>query len=203
VRLIPRDEAFFDMFEQLAERISKSAKLLRQLFAEPGVSERLVAEIKSLEHEADELTREIISRIDQTFVTPIDREDIHLLTTNLDDVIDLLDGTARRTEMYQLGETRQAAIRMCDVLVKAADHLYKGVRLVRKAKLVAEHARSVKLLEEEGDAIYRDAVVELFSGTPDPLDVIKWKDVYDKLEDAVDRCEDVANVLESIALKHS
>jgi uncharacterized protein Yka (UPF0111/DUF47 family) len=105
--------------------------------------------------------------------------------------------------MYRLAEPRQAAIRMCDVLVNAADHLYKGVRLVRKAKLVAEHARSVKLLEEEGDQIYREAVEELFSGTPDPLDVIKWKDVYDKLEDAVDRCEDVANVLESIALKHS
>jgi hypothetical protein len=203
VRLIPRDEAFFDMFEQLAERISKSAALLRRVFAEPGVSEVLVADIKTLEHEADELTREIISRIDQTFVTPIDREDIHLLTTNLDDVIDLLDGTARRTEMYKLGEPRQAAIRMCDVLVSAADHLYKGVRLVRKAKLVAEHARSVKLLEEEGDSIYREAILELFSGSPDPLDVIKWKDVYDKLEDAVDRCEDVANVLESIALKHS
>lgn len=203
MRLIPRDEAFFDMFEQLAERISKSAKLLRQVFAEPGRSESLAAEIKTLEHEADELTREIISRIDQTFVTPIDREDIHLLTTNLDDVIDLLDGTARRTQMYKLAEPRDAAIRMCDVLVNAAEHLYKGVRLVRKAKLVAEHARSVKLLEEEGDAIYRQAIEELFSGTPDPLDVIKWKDVYDKLEDAVDRCEDVANVLESIALKHS
>ena len=203
MRLIPRDEAFFEMFEQLAERITASAKLLRRLFAEPGMSDQLVADIKTLEHEADELTREIISRIDQTFVTPIDREDIHLLTTNLDDVIDLLDGAARRTEMFHLRDTREPAIRMCDVLVKSADHLYKGVRLVRKAKLVAEHARSVKLLEEEGDAIYREAIQDLFAGTPDPMDVIKWKDVYDKLEDAIDRCEDVANVLESIALKHS
>jgi hypothetical protein len=203
VRLIPRDEAFFDMFEQLAERISASAKLLRRLFSEPGMSEALVSNIKTLEHEADELTREIISRIDQTFVTPIDREDIHLLTTNLDDVIDLLDGAARRTEMYHLKDSREPAIRMCDVLVNSADHIYKGVRLVRKAKLVAEHARSVKLLEEEGDAIYREAMQELFAGSPDPMEVIKWKDVYDKLEDAIDRCEDVANVLESIALKHS
>jgi predicted phosphate transport protein (TIGR00153 family) len=203
VRLIPRDEAFFDMFEQLAERISASAKLLRRLFSEPGMSEALVSDIKTLEHEADELTREIISRIDQTFVTPIDREDIHLLTTNLDDVIDLLDGAARRTEMYHLKDSREPAIRMCDVLVNSADHIYKGVRLVRKAKLVAEHARSVKLLEEEGDAIYREAMQELFAGSPDPMEVIKWKDVYDKLEDAIDRCEDVANVLESIALKHS
>ena len=203
MRLIPRDEAFFDMFEQLAERISASAKLLRRLFSEPGMSEALVSNIKTLEHEADELTREIISRIDQTFVTPIDREDIHLLTTNLDDVIDLLDGAARRTEMYHLKDSREPAIRMCDVLVNSADHIYKGVRLVRKAKLVAEHARSVKLLEEEGDAIYREAMQELFAGSPDPMEVIKWKDVYDKLEDAIDRCEDVANVLESIALKHS
>jgi hypothetical protein len=203
VRLIPRDEAFFDMFEQLAERISASAKLLRRLFSEPGMSDALVSDIKTLEHEADELTREIISRIDQTFVTPIDREDIHLLTTNLDDVIDLLDGAARRTEMYHLKDSREPAIRMCDVLVNSADHIYKGVRLVRKAKLVAEHARSVKLLEEEGDAIYREAMQELFAGSPDPMEVIKWKDVYDKLEDAIDRCEDVANVLESIALKHS
>lgn len=203
MRLIPRDEQFFDMFEQLAERISNSAKLLRRLFAEPGMSEALVSDIKTLEHEADELTREIISRIDQTFVTPIDREDIHLLTTNLDDVIDLLDGAARRTEMFHLEESKEPAIRMCDVLVKSADHIYKSVRLVKKTKLVAEHARSVKLLEEEGDAIYREAILELFRGSPDPLEVIKWKDVYDKLEDAIDRCEDVANVLESIALKHS
>lgn len=203
MRLIPRDEAFFDMFEQLAHRIFESAKLLRRLFAEPAMRERLAAEIKVLEHEADELTRDVIARIDQSFVTPIDREDIHLLTTNLDDVIDLLDGAARRTEMYRITDSREPAIRMCDVLIKAGDHIQKGVRLVRKAKLVAEHAKDVKLLEEEGDAIYREAIEALFSGTPDPLEVIKWKDVYDKLEDAIDRCEDVANVLESIALKHS
>jgi predicted phosphate transport protein (TIGR00153 family) len=203
VRLIPRDEAFFDMFEQLADRITQCARLLEELFGRPGRGDDLVARIKELEHEADELTRDVINRIDKSFVTPIDREDIHLLVTSLDDVIDLLDGTARRTVMYHLSDTRQPALRMCRVLVATADHLQKGVRQVKKSKTLSEHAKAVKVLEEEGDAIYREAMESLFAGTPDALEVIKWKDVYDKLEDAIDRCEDVANVLESIAIKHA
>ncbi len=203
VRLIPRDEAFFDMFAELASRLTGSAKLIGQLMAEPSRVDEYTGAIKRLEHEADSITHDVIARIDKTFVTPIDREDIHILATSIDDVIDMIDGAARRTVMYRITETREPARRLADVLARAADCLEIGVRNLRKSKAVSELSREVKRLEEEGDAIYHEAIGALFRGTPDPIEVIKWKDVYDKLEDAIDRCEDVANVLESISLKHA
>ncbi|HEU4563834.1 MAG TPA: DUF47 family protein [Gemmatimonadaceae bacterium] len=203
MRLIPRDEAFFDMFAELATRLTGTARLIGQLFADPAHLDTHTAAIKKLEHEADIITHDVISRIDKSFVTPIDREDIHLLATSLDDVIDLIDGAARRAEMYRIRDTREPARKLCDVLVRAGDRIESGVRGLRKARVVSEANRDVKRLEEEGDAIYHSAVGGLFAGTPDPLEVMKWKDIYDKLEDAIDRCEDVANVLESIALKHA
>jgi predicted phosphate transport protein (TIGR00153 family) len=203
VRLIPRDEKFFDMFAELATRLSGTAHLIGQLFADPARLEEHASAIKKLEHEADHLTHKVVSRIDKSFVTPIDREDIHMLATSLDDVIDLIDGAARRAEMYRIRETREPAKALCGVLARCADRISAGVSGMKKASVVSEANRDVKKLEEEGDAIYHDAVGALFVGTPDPLEVIKWKDIYDKLEDAIDRCEDVANVLESIALKHA
>jgi predicted phosphate transport protein (TIGR00153 family) len=203
VRLIPRDEAFFDMFAQLAARLTETARLIGQLFAEPERLAAHTAAIKKVEHQADNLTHDVISRIDKSFVTPIDREDIHLLATTLDDVIDLLDGAARRAEMYHVRETREPARQLCVVLVHAADCIEAAVGAIRKSRVVAERSREIKRLEEEGDAIYHAAIGDLFAGTPDAIEVIKWKDIYDKLEDAIDRCEDVANVLESISLKHA
>ena len=203
VRLIPRDETFYDMFAELAARLTGSAKLIGQLMAEPQRVEQHTSAIKRLEHEADSITHDVIARIDKTFVTPFDREDIHTLATSIDDVIDMIDGAARRTVMYRITETREPAKKLAQVLAQAADCVEAGVRSMRKPKQVSDMSREVKRLEEEGDAVYHEAIGALFRGTPDPIEVIKWKDVYDKLEDAIDRCEDVANVLESIALKHA
>ena len=203
MRLIPRDEQFFDLFNQLAQRLADSARLLQKLFADPAHIGEYVAAIKELEHQADHLTHDVIDRIDRSFVTPLDREDIHLLASRLDDVIDLLDGTARRAQMFHLTETREPARKLTEVLVRAADCLVEAVGGMKKPKVVQERAREIKLMEEEGDAIYHSAIGELFKGTPNPLDVIRWKDLYDKLEDALDQCDDVANVLESISIKNS
>lgn len=203
MRLIPRDVAFFEMFEQLASRLTASAKLLSQLFAEPARLEQFTAAIKTVEHEADTITHDIISRIDKSFVTPIDREDIHLLASRLDNVVDLVDGTARRAAMFHITEVQQPARKLCDVLVLACDALEGAVLRMKDSKVVVEAGRQVKMREEEGDALYHEAVGALFRGTPDPLEVIKWKELYDTLERALDQCEDVANVLESIALKHA
>lgn len=191
------------MFADLAERLVRASRLLRELLAEPARLDRLITGIKQVEHEADEITRDIINRIDKTFVTPIDREDIHLLASALDNVIDLVDGTARRAAMFHLTEVREPARRLADVLVRSADTLAESVAHMKEPKFVAERSRTVKQLEEEGDALYHEAVGALFAGTPDPLEVIKWKEMYDVLERALDECEDVANVLESIALKHA
>ena len=203
MRLIPRDTAFFAMFEQLAKRLTTSSRLLSELFANPAQLDQLVSAIKAVEHEADTITHDIISRIDKSFVTPIDREDIHLLASRLDNVVDLVDGTARRAQMFHITDVHESARKLCDVLIHATECIEAAVLRMKDARFVVEQGRQVKLREEEGDAIYHEAVGELFLGSPDPLEVIKWKELYDTVERALDQCEDVANVLESIALKHA
>ena len=202
MRLIPRDEKFFDLFAELGVRITQSAKLVCELFAHPERTAELVGRVKEVEHEADNITRGVIERIDKSFVTPIDREDIHLLASALDNVIDLLDGTARRVEMFHITETKPAAQQLAQVLERAAGQIEHGVASMKRPKEVTASSVAIKALEEEGDAIYHRAVGELFAGTPDPLEVIKWKEIYDTLERAIDQCEDVANVIQSVALKN-
>ncbi|HKT06659.1 MAG TPA: DUF47 family protein [Gemmatimonadaceae bacterium] len=203
MRLIPRDTAFFAMFEQLSKRLTAAARLLAGLFAEPTRLDHFASAIKLVEHEADTITHDIIARIDQTFVTPFDREDIHLLASRLDNVVDLVDGTARRAAMFHVTDVHEAAKKICEVLIRATDAIEAAVAHMKDVRFVVEKGREIKMREEEGDALYHEAVGELFRGKPDPLEVIKWKELYDTLERALDQCEDVANVLESIALKHA
>lgn len=203
MRFLPKDEGFFGLFDQLSARLKSSSSLLKELFSEPNRLMELTKKIKDEEHAADALTYEIMQRIDRSFVTPLDREDIHLLANRLDNVVDLMDGTARRAKMYHIDQRRDAAIALTSVLVECSDVIAAGVKDIRKPAEVHKAARKVKELEEKADAIYSEAIEKLFSGKPDALDVIKWKEIYDNLEHAVDECEDVANVLESISLKNS
>lgn len=203
MRLIPRDEHFFDMFAQIAQRITASVTLLHELFSNPARIHHYESAIKDVEHEADQLVAQVNTRIDTSFVTPLDREDIHRLATRLDNVVDLIDGTARRAVMFRITDTRPAALKLTEVLVRAGRTIEEQVRDIKKPKAVVECGRRIKQLEEEGDALYHAAVGELFDGQPDALEVIKWKELFDKLEEALDECEDVSNVLESIALKNS
>ena len=191
------------MFAALASRVTASAKLLHTLFREPERLAELVGAIKELEHEADGLTHDVIELIDTSFITPIDREDIHLLASRLDDVIDLIDGTARRAQMFRIKDVHQPAIDLAAILVRASEAVERAVTSVKKTKFVVKASTIVKVLEEEADALYHEAMGQLFDGRPDPLDVIKWKELYDTIERAIDQCEDVANTLESIALKNN
>lgn len=201
--LFPRDEQFFPMFSEMARRLTGCAELIAQMFAEPERIDELVTEIKRLEHEADVMTREINARIDRSIVTPLDREDIHLLAGRLDNVIDLLDGTARRVQMFHVRQMRPEAARLADVLRRAAACIQAAVDHLKKPRLMLEHTSKLKALEEEGDAIYFEAVHALFANAAgDPLEVIKWKELFDKLEDAIDECDHVSHVLESIAIKN-
>src|SRR5262245_23748565 len=174
-RLIPRDEQFFDLFDQLTTHLVTTARMLSELFATPSQVADHVRAIKDVEHKADVLTHDINQRIDRSFVTPIDREDIHMLATRLDDVIDLIDGTSRRFEMLHIGAVKDPAKELARVLVKAAEEIQVSVKSIRKPRIVGKHAATIKQLEEEGDGIYHAAVGELFAGSPDPLDVMKWK----------------------------
>ena len=202
-RLIPRDEGFFDLFNELAKRLVTSAALLRDLFAHPERLAELAAAVKVVEHEADHLTHDVSMRLDSTFITPLDREDIHSLAQELDNVVDLIDGTARRATMFHIHETREPAKRLCEILMQQVKHLERAVTQIRDPRAVAMATREVKALEAQGDTIYHDAMGALFAGQPDPLDVMKWKEIYDTIEETLDRCQTVAIVLESISLKNS
>ncbi|MEO5817574.1 MAG: DUF47 family protein [Gemmatimonadaceae bacterium] len=202
-RLIPRDEEFFSLFNKLAEHLRTAAQLLDQLFSAPQRTAELVKQIKDVEHLADQLTLDIGVRIDKSFITPIDREDIHLLASRLDDVIDRLDGTARRVVMLHINEVREPAKQMAHVIVRAADHIAKAVVSIKRPSEVAIQAAEIKKLEEEGDALYHGAVGALFAGTPDAIEVIRWKEVYESLETAIDQCMGVANAVHSISIKNS
>jgi predicted phosphate transport protein (TIGR00153 family) len=204
VRLIPRDEGFFEMFAEIAGCLTGAATRLAQMFGDPSRLTELVREIKELEKRADNLTHGVSVRIDSSFVTPLDREDIHLLATRLDNVVDLIDGTARRAVMFHIRESRQPARQMADVLCRSTEIIGRMIADMKKPRNVAENTLAMKQLEEEGDAIYFEAIGGLFDGgRTEPLEVIKWKEIYDHIEHTIDECEHVALVLESIAIKNS
>jgi hypothetical protein len=202
-RLLPRDDQFFELFDQLAAYLVTTATMLDQLFGDVQHTNDHVRAIKDIEHKADMLTLSVNQRLDKSFITPFDREDIHMLVSRLDDVIDLLDGTSRRFEMLHITSVLPAAKQMSGVLCRAATEIQGAVAGMRKPAIVNQHVALIKQLEEQGDAIYHEAVGALFAGKPDPLEVMKWKEMYDTLEGAIDSCMGVAQVLQSISLKNA
>jgi uncharacterized protein Yka (UPF0111/DUF47 family) len=206
MRLLPRDEKFFDLFSSVANSSVEAAKLQVDLLKADSMHRRpIVDAIKRLEHQADQVTHEVVTRLDRVFITPLDREDIHLLASRLDDVVDLIDGTASRVQMYQAGEAPPGAVLMADVVLRATQQLLVAVVGLEKNKdrVVLGACAQVKRLEEEGDSLYHEWVARLFDGSPDALMVIKWKEIYDTLEKTLDHMEDAGNVLESISIKHA
>jgi uncharacterized protein len=206
MRLLPRDEKFFDLFTSVASLSVEAARLQLDLLRSDSLRRPAIVDaIKRLEHEADEVTHEVVTRLDRVFITPLDREDIHMLASRLDDVMDLIDGAAHRVEMYHAGAAPPGAVLLADVVVRATQALLIAVQSLEKNKnrTVLDACEQVKRLEEEGDTIYHEWVARLFDGSPDPLVVIKWKEIYDTLENTLDHMEDVGNVLESISIKHA
>jgi predicted phosphate transport protein (TIGR00153 family) len=206
VRLLPRDERFFDLFTSVASLNVEAAQHLRDLFI-VSVDRRahLVEAIKRLEHQADQITHELVTRLDRSFITPLDREDIHLLASRLDDVLDRIDCTARRTQIFRSGQAPQGVVILADVIVRATEQLLNAVKILQKGKagVVIKACIEVKKLEEEGDATYSEWLGRLFDDERDPIALVKWKEIYDTMEKTLDQAEDVANILESIAIKHA
>ncbi len=204
VRLLPREEEFFDLFAEVASRSHEAAGHLLELFT--GAPERVTycAEaIKRLEHEADQVTHEVVNRLDRTFITPIDREDIHLLASDLDDVIDRIDAIARRAHVLKLGATPVGVKELCQIIQRITAEVLEGVKHLRKNKDVLPHCTEAKRLEEEGDAIFLESLGRLFDEETDPIRLIKWKEILDTLEQTIDEAEDVANDIESISIKNA
>lgn len=206
MRLLPRDERFFDLFTQVATLNVEAAKQLHQLLQADEQRRGPIAEaIKRCEHQADELTHEVVSRLDRSFITPLDREDIHLLASRLDDILDRIDGAARRSTIFRPGAAPAGVVMLAEVIHRATEALLSAVQELNtgKTQTIIAACIQVKRMEEEGDAIYHEWLARLFDGNTEALTVMKWKEIYDTLEKTLDQAEDVANVLESVAIKHS
>lgn len=203
MKLFSKDETFFDHFRQLAVHIGSAASLLRNIFENPTDAQRIASEIKRVETEGDQIVHLINQRIDTSFVTPLDREDIHLLAKRLDNVIDLINGAARRVVMFRVTESRPGGVEMASILERAGSEILTSIADITKRQKMMAHGRTIKALEEEGDARYAEAVGALFDRELPAIEVLKWKEIFDALEEAIDECEDVSNALESIAVKNS
>jgi predicted phosphate transport protein (TIGR00153 family) len=201
--LIPRERRFYDLFEQQAATIVCSAGLLEQALADVANLPTRRREIKDLEHRGDDLTHEIIRALNRTFVTPFDREDIYELAAGLDDILDYVEEVADTTNLYRITTIPEPAHELARLLAQAVAQLEQAIGRLESGREGDEHVIEVHRLEDVGDSISRHAIAELFSGQRPPLEVIKLKDLYGLLEDALDRCEDVANVLEGIAIKNA
>lgn len=202
-RLIPREARFFDDFVALAEQIRRGASLLEEMLAKERPIWDKADEIKEVEHKCDFLTHEIIQRLHRTFVTPLDREDIHTLARSLDDVMDAIDASAAFVRLYRIDSVRPDARELARTIKASADQMVLALQALERRTGVAEPAVEINRLENEADRIHQGAVRLLFDEERDPIVVMKWKEILDFLEEATDRCEDVANVLEGVVVKHS
>jgi len=201
-RLIPREEKFFTDFITLADRIVSGATLLERMLASDPPAWDTALQIKQIESECDSLTHNIIQRLNQTFVTPIDREDIHALAKSLDDVMDAIDAAAAVTRRYRMSQLRYGARELASLTWQSAMQVKVAVEALERKKDVHQLAVEVNRLENAADDIHDEALRRLFEEERDAITVIKWKEVLDLLEEATDRCEDCANVLESVVVKH-
>ena len=201
-RLIPREERFYEDFLAMAQHIREGAILLSELFGGERVATDRVEKIKGVEHKCDFLLHELMRRLNQTFVTPIDREDIHALGGALDDVMDAIDEAASLVVTYRIDSVRNGAAELSDIIRRQADELHTGISRLEKRKGVLEQCVQINHLEHEADGIHQKVVGALFDEERDPIMILKWKEIFDMLEAATDRAEDVANQLENIVLKH-
>jgi len=201
-RLIPREEKFYSDFQALADELQTGARLLEEMLAPERPVWDKADQIKEVEHKCDFLTHEIILRLNRTFVTPLDREDIHELARSLDDVMDAIDASASRVRLYRLESVRFGARELAQIITACTRQVRLGLEALEQKKGLITHAVEINRLENEADRAHQQAVGRLFDEERDPLAVIKWKETLDFLEDATDRCEDVANVLEGVMVKH-
>lgn len=202
--LIPKDEKFFEMFRQMGAIITEGAEALCQMlnnFSDPKASQQL---IKEIEHKGDHQTHEIIRKLNKTFVTPFDREDIYALASGLDDILDLIDASAQRFVMYRVDAPTPAAKELADIILRSCRAVEKSLELLGgKNDDICASCVDINALENEADRACREAVSKLFDEEQDPIQLIKWKEIYETLEKATDKCEDAANILESVVMKNA
>jgi uncharacterized protein len=199
----PRDRAYFELFEEAGRNIQLSAELLDTLLSDYPDNKHLAQEIRDCEHEGDRITHEILDRLNHTFVTPIDREDILALASALDDIVDYIEEVADYLGLYKIEAPMDQAIKLADVIKRASEQIAEAMPLLRGFKDISAYTVEINRLENEGDKITREAIASLFDGGIDPMVVIRWKDLFERLEAAIDATEHVAHILEGIVIKNS
>jgi predicted phosphate transport protein (TIGR00153 family) len=201
--LIPRENKFFDLFVQDAANVVAAARVLEQMLHHYDERERLASQLRDMEHHGDVMSHDIGRALEATFVTPFDREDIIGLINRLDDVVDLIEEVADTFILYGIDEPSPVALQQCEIIVQQCEQIQEALGTLSTFKGLDKYWIEIHRLENEGDRIVRRGIAELFKNGGDPIDVVKWKDVYGLLEETVDACEDVANVIEHIVVKHA
>lgn len=203
MRLIPKDGSFFVMFGHMCSNLIEGAQVLVDIFNNfQGLNEK-VKLIKEIEHRGDDMTHEILTKLNQTFITPFDREDIHRLTSSIDDVLDFINSAGERLVLYKITNPPPAAGVMAKLILEQSEEISKAVSQLKGNKHVLEHCVEVNRLENEADRVTREAIGSLFEHERDPITLIKIKELLETLEEATDRAEDAADVLESVVLKNN
>lgn len=205
MKLFPKDIDFFEIFDRASQNLTKAARLLVVMMENFDDIENRAKEIYEVEQEGDILTHEIMKQLNKTFITPIDREDMHALAASLDDVLDLIWGAADRIVVFKIGSSTPEAVSMAKDLLATAEVINKAIHKLKEKNYshVQEYCIEINRLENRVDRDFRDALGKLFDELKDPVLIIKWKEIYEHLEDASDKCEDVANVIEAIVLKYA
>jgi uncharacterized protein len=202
--LLPREDQYFSYFSQMTSYIHDAANLLVEMLGKDDNDlSTYVQQIKSIEHACDNLTHTVSTSLNKTFITPFDREDIYTLSSALDDIVDLIDDAARAVVMYDVKGMTAHARNFSKVIQAMSIQLHEIVKTLSKPTNITARLVELHRLENEGDDIYHTAIAELFRRESDPLTVLKWKEIYEKLEAAIDRCENVANIIESVIIKHT
>lgn len=206
LRLIPREEKFFDMFVQQAENVLEGARQLKDLLENYTDLDQKRMLIEKTESHGDEIAHNILEKLNTTFITPMDREDIHALTSALDDILDLIHATAMRLHLYRVQTVTPESRSLASIILRAAEEtlaLIRDLDKMKKPKFMKERWIEVNRLENEGDSVSRAAIAGLFENETNPIEVIKWKELYEHLETAIDKCEDAVNIVEAVCLKNA
>jgi hypothetical protein len=200
---IPREEKFFELFVEDAQNVLTAARMLVEFFASYEQRERIASQLRDLERKGDGLSHDIGTKLEHTFVTPFDREDIHQLISRLDDIIDFIEEVADTCLLYKIDAPAPPAKEQAEIIVQQCEELVRALQKLKGFKNVSPHWIEIHRLENEGDRIGRRAIADLFTNGNDPIHIIQWKDVHTLLEDTIDACEDAANVIERIVVKHA
>jgi predicted phosphate transport protein (TIGR00153 family) len=201
------NDVFFGAFVEHASTSVQAAKLLLEMLEHPDRKESLALDVAERESAGDRITHDTVKRLHETWITPLDRYDIHNLVSKLDDVLDLIDAVAERLVLFQITKVRPAAVELTRVLLKSCEHMERSTKLLAqlggKRKEIIDLCVEINRLENEADGIYRRAIADLFHNGNDPIEVMKWRDLFDNMEEATDRCEDVANIVEGVVLEYA